>query len=86
MELCHLLTEPDLAEDEDFEPIDKIVPLIPGGSLVRYFEGTLWDDNCYEINEKFYIWMEVPEPFSSKIDLIGSKRTVTIRDNDGWFI
>ena len=86
MELWHLLSEPDLAEDEDFEPIDKIVTLIPGEPLDRYFEEPLVDDNYYEISEKFYISMEVPKKFSSKIDLIGSKRTVTIRDNDGWFI
>ena len=60
--------------------------LIPGESLFRYFEEKVVDDNYYERNEKFYISMEVPESFSSKIDLIGSKRTVTIRDNDGWFI
>lgn len=87
MELWNLLLEPDLVENEDYEPLDrKSVILTPGTSQYRYFEANIVDDNYFENNEVFYVEMEVPEPFSSKIELLRTKGTVTIRDDDGWFI
>ena len=69
-------------DGQDYESTEGIVTFYPGMSMSTPFTINLRDNAVPEGAEEFKIQIEVENPWNSRVKLLQSETTVTIKDDD----